>query len=414
MATESEIRTAARLAGDALRGMVRSIAHVHMAVADRAFDAVGPAGAPVRVTHDQISRGVYWAVGGAHALVPRAGVAVATAVPRSASSANESEQSWLASSSAVRLLAALNGMRGDLIAEQYPDLAVPMTLRHGGGDVDLDGEGLASAFPTASSRLVIFVHGLCESDESWWRGAERDHADPPTSYGSLLHDDLGFTPVYVRYNSGLRVADNGRSLGDLVEQVVAEWPVPVEEIAFVGHSMGGLVVRSACHRGEVDGHRWPKLVSHVFCLGTPHFGAPLERGVNTAARLLARLPETQPLATFLDNRSVGVKDLGQGLFADADWTGNDPDEFLDERRSEVPFLPHATYYFVGATVTRDRHHPLGRAIGDLLVQYPSASGSTDHRTLPFELDNGFHVGGLNHFDLLNHSSVYEQLKRWLT
>ena len=41
----------------------------------------------------------------------------------------------------------------------------------------------------------------------------------------------GWTPVYVRYNTGRRISENGRSLAELLEETVADWPVDVEEIA---------------------------------------------------------------------------------------------------------------------------------------------------------------------------------------
>ena len=129
------------------------------------------------------------------------------------------------------------------------------------------------------------------------------------SYGSRLHDDLGYTPVYVRYNSGLHVSDNGRRLSEVLDHVIGGWPVDVEEIVLIGHSMGGLVARSACHYGESGGHRFTDAVRHVFCLGSPHLGADLEKGANALAWAFAKLPETRAFATFLNARSAGIKDL---------------------------------------------------------------------------------------------------------
>jgi hypothetical protein len=163
--------------------------------------------------------------------------------------------------------------------------------------------------------------------------------------------------------------------------------------------MGGLVSRSACHYGEADSHAWIDKLKHVFCLGTPHLGAPLEHAADRAGRALARLPETRPFASAIEARSAGVKDLGFGNCVEDD--------------EDVPFLPTATYYFVGATLSREADSPLGRVVGDLLVQFPSASGNGPTRRIPFEVDNGRHLGGLNHFQLLNHPAVYEQMRDWL-
>jgi hypothetical protein len=410
----SEIRDAGRLVGDSLRGVVRSIGHTHLSISGRVFKVIGPAATPVRLLHDGLSRGVYGIVAGAHAIVPRVG-AVAAVERSKRQPENNSLEEWSPRSRNARVLGALNGLKGDQVAADYPWLAFPMALRDhvNGGDVVTTRDGLSTAYPDPTDRMAVFVHGLCETDRSWWDGATRHHGEPSVSYGALLESDLGYTPVYLRYNSGLSIAHNGRSLAALLDEVVDAWPVPVRDIVLIGHSLGGLVIRSACHRAERDERRWAGLVRHVICVGTPHFGAPLERGVDRLVPVLARIPEIQPLASFLHTRSSGVKDLGHGVFLADEYHGNNPDEYLSHRRQEVPFLSGATYCFVGATITRDRHHPFGHLVGDLMVRYPSASGSNRHRNIPFELEHGAHVGGINHFDLLNHPAVYEHLRRWL-
>ena len=195
--------------------------------------------------------------------------------------------------------------------------------------------------------------------------------------------------------------------------MVKAWPVDVAEVVLVGHSMGGLVARSACHYGECDRAGWVGVTRHVFCLGTPHLGAPLEKGVNAAAWLAAIFPESRPLARLANRRSAGIKDLRYGSLVEQDWRDCDPDEFLRDRCTEVPFLPNAAYYFIGTTVTAQRHHPLARIIGDLFGQFSSASGTGRRRRIPFAKDNGRHLGGLHHFDLLNHPDVYHQIRTWL-
>jgi pimeloyl-ACP methyl ester carboxylesterase len=194
--------------------------------------------------------------------------------------------------------------------------------------------------------------------------------------------------------------------------VVADWPCDVEEITLVGHSMGGLVARSACRIGELDGHDWTDSVRHVFCLGTPHLGAPLERATSVAGWALARVPESRPFADiFFNGRSAGIKDLRYGNCVEEDWKDHDPDEFLRDRCTEVPFLESATYYFVGATLSK-RPDGLGGLIGDLLVSYSSASGN-GRRRIPFEVEHGRHVSGLHHMQLLRHPSVYAIIRDWL-
>jgi hypothetical protein len=173
--------------------------------------------------------------------------------------------------------------------------------------------------------------------------------------------------------------------------------------------MGGLVARSACHYGEAEDHAWTAAVRHVFCLGSPHLGAPLEKGANALGWALARLPETRPVARIVNGRSVGIKDLRYGACVEEDWCDCDADELLTDRCNDVPFLPHATFYFVAATLDGVS----GELLGDLLVRYPSAAGAGRKRRIPFALEDGHHLRGLTHFDLLNHPAVYEQMRAWL-
>jgi pimeloyl-ACP methyl ester carboxylesterase len=251
-------------------------------------------------------------------------------------------------------------------------------------------------------------------DDACWRVLPlRGRTPERASYGERLHDELGLTPVHVRYNTGLRVSDNGRALAQLVERVVAGWPAEVEEVVLVGHSMGGLVSRSACHYAEQDALRWTALVRHVVCLGSPHLGADAETGLNALGHLLGRLPETRGLARAVNARSAGIKDMRYGSCAEEDWRDHDPDEYLRDRCTEVPFLPDAAYYFIGSTAFAG---PAGRLLGDLLVRMPSASGrgTGTGRHIPFEVANGCELEGVDHITLLNHPAVYEQLRSWLT
>jgi pimeloyl-ACP methyl ester carboxylesterase len=376
MRTE-EAKALGRLAGQAAIRPVVLARDLQAAVERRTFGMLGVLGAPVRVIQQGISAAVYRSVA----------AAVRTPIGAGAAALLEG-----APPAPPLALGALNGAIGDRLAREYEDVAIEMTLHRSGDE--------------ATSRIAVFVHGLCETEEAW-----RLFRRP--SYGDLLREELGYTPLYVRYNTGLHISDNGRRLAALLDELVQDWPVQVESIALVGHSMGGLVVRSACHYGEAGGHGWVEPLRHVFCLGAPHLGAPLEKAANVAGWALGRLPESKPFADAINLRSVGIKDLRYGSCVEEDWLDHDPDELLRDRCGDVPFLPQAAYFYIGATLARRAEDRIGSLVGDLLVRLPSASGSGKTRRIPFEIDNGLHLGGLNHFHLLNHPRVYEQIRLWL-
>jgi pimeloyl-ACP methyl ester carboxylesterase len=387
----AEIRAAGDLAGRALAGTGTLVRDVHAAIAERAFAAAGPGGEPARILHDGVSAAVYGGVRATLRALPRgAGTILARSARADAPSLADSPRGSLA-------LAALNGAIGDALHLEGSELALTMSLRRRGADVDPDAPAIEG------TRLAIFVHGLGETDMAWRLRAD---AQRP-GYGPSLRRDFGYEPLELRYNSGRHISDNGRELARLLDRLATA--TAVDEIVLVGHSMGGLVARSACHYGRLEGHAWTDAVRHVFCLGSPHLGAPLEKSVNALGWALARLPETRPVARIVNGRSVGIKDLRYGACVEDDWCDCDADELLTDRCHDVPFLPHATFYFVAATL---RGLP-GEVVGDLLVRRPSASGAGRARRVPFALQDGHHLGGLTHFDLLNHPAVYEQMRGWL-
>ena len=178
------------------------------------------------------------------------------------------------------LLAALNGVLGDYLSASNNPLAITMHLRRAGVPLPSEREPLAAAIPGASGKLVVLLHGLCMNDLQWMRKGH-DH-------GAALARDLGYTPVYLHYNSGLHISTNGQEFARQLEALVQSWPVPLTELVLIGHSMGGLVARSACHYGALAKHEWRRRVAKIVFLGTPHHGAPLERGGNWVDVLLGR------------------------------------------------------------------------------------------------------------------------------
>jgi pimeloyl-ACP methyl ester carboxylesterase len=357
--------------------------------------------------HDGIARRVYGGVRESLRVVSRRAGALVAARARHGGPA-------LAATPAGSVtIPALNALYGDHMTDRGNSLALPMQICRRGREVALTPEGLASAFPDATVRVAVFVHGLFETDESWRHLRLRGDRTPGRTYGERLQDELSFTPVHVRYNTGLRVSQNGRQLAEMLDDLVNGWPTAVAEVVLVGHSTGGLVARSACHYAEQDTRRWSDAVRHVFCLGSPHLGADLEKGFHVLTWALRRLPETRALGSLLNARSGGIKDLRYGSCIEEDWCDRDPDEFLRDRCQEVPFLPHANYYFIAASLTEG---PLGTLIGDLLVRTPSATGRGNGkgRRIPFEVQNGCELTGLTNFELLNHPAVYEQIRAWIT
>ena len=407
-AAPNEVRALSALGFEELRRFPGAIADMHLGIAQRAFAGVGPAARAVQVIHDAISSRAYATIG--------AGVSgIGKAVDEAMQSRGIGQDLSLSTTPEGSFgIAVLNGLIGDRLQREGSALHQPTSVRVHGQPIEPAEPSLREAFPHATPRLAVFLHGLTGDEFCWsWGQNPVSNPDARQAYGTRLASDLGYTPVYLRYNSGLHISENGRSVAELLEALVREWPVEVAQIALVGHSMGGLVARSAAHQASEDDRAWVHRVRHVVSLGTPHLGAPLERGAHWAAVTLQKLPETRMLSSFLKKRSAGIRDLRHGSLVDEDWRDRDPEVLRGAACREVPLLGGATHYFVSASVTRDPGHPLGRMLGDILVLVGSASGQSRTRRIPFREEHGHHVGGTHHLALLNHPEVYERLQEWL-
>lgn len=392
MTTAGPLGAAALATDYAERLVLGTVREVHGAVATRVHGVTDRVAGGTTVSHrlhDGIARGVYAGVG----LGLRGASTALRAADRAAGRAGVGPR--LEDGPRGRfLVSAVNGLVGDRLREEAPEHFFDMGVRVAGRDVPPDAESLAAAFPQATGALVVFVHGLAESEAVWERAVRPRRAQAVPGYGEALRED-GWTPVQVRVNSGLPIAENGAALAALLDRLVAAWPTEVRRLALVGHSMGGLVLRSACAVATDAPEPWTDRVTDVVTLGTPHLGAPLERLAHTGARVLGVLPEAAPFGRILEFRSPGILDLRRGLAAD------------------VRNLPRARYHLVAATLTRSTRHPVAETVGDLLVPWSSAVGRPRRGPEMFPGADVLHVPRTDHFGLLNHDAVRAALRTWL-
>ncbi len=395
----SDVRGLAGLATQAAAGATRIAEGVHQSV----WSTLGfPGGeAPGR------ARGLTGLVyGSIHAAVLATGRGVDTALARLHPAA-PADAPVPETPRREALLAVLNGVLGDRLAAEGNPLAVPMTLRYRGAALD------EAVPPTAevTGKVAVLVHGLCLSDRHWQ--AERD--GEAVDHGAALASALGYTPVYLRYNSGLHTSQNGRALAAHLERLVAGWPVPVADLTVVAHSMGGLVARSACHYAGQEALRWPGLLKHLVFLGTPHHGAPLERAGNWVDALLGSTPYTAPLAALGQLRSAGITDLRYGYVLDEDWQDHDRFHRRPDTRQRVPLPEGVACYAVAATRAARRSALANRLTGDDWVPLHSALSDADpRRSVRFEAAAQRIVYRTSHLGLLSHPDVSRQIVQWLT
>ena len=291
---------------------------------------------------------------------------------------------------------AANGVYGDYLLRTGNPLAIDMSLRYQGQRIDLHNpmrvfERRSDVTPV--NKLLVLVHGLCMNDRQWSRDGH-DH-------GAALADELGYLPLYLRYNSGLHIASNGRALAEMLETLTGNLAAPVDELVIMGHSMGGLVARSACHHGCQAGHAWPEYLRKLVFLGTPHHGAPLERGGHGLEFMMDLSPYSMPFTRLSRARSAGITDLRDGAISPGEDT--------------VP-LPSGVKCYAAAAVRAAKRSLLSeRLIGDGLVTPDSALGRhrDSTRTLAIPRNRQWVGYGMGHRELLNSPVVYSQISTWL-
>jgi hypothetical protein len=374
-----------RLANDATAGLTDLVEAMHHTI-ERMPGALGrsPAGRTSGITGlaYRSVRGVTRAVGaGIDALL---GVLAPLIADRQSSQEREA------------VLAALNGVLGDYLTASGNPLAIKMSLRVAGAPLALDRAALLAAVRDPGRKPVVLLHGLCMNDLQW----NRDGHD----HGAALARDLGYTPLYLHYNSGRHIAANGREFASLMDTLVREWPHAIESLVVLGHSMGGLVARSACHYAALAGHAWPQRLGDLVFLGTPHFGAPLERAGASTDFLLGISPYSAPFARLVKVRSAGIKDLRHGRLRDDAPHAGDP----------LPLPDGVRCYAIAAS--RQRRASPGPGIrGDGLVPVMSALGLHRDPSHGLALPDGRRwVGyGMGHFDLLSRGEVYARIRSWL-
>jgi pimeloyl-ACP methyl ester carboxylesterase len=299
------------------------------------------------------------------------------------------------------MISRINGVVGDHLDATGNPLSIPMTLRQGGRAV-FDRAGTRAALPQ-NARPAILIHGLCMNDLQW-QADGHDH-------GAALARDLGLAPLYLHYNTGRRISVNGRELAELLQSLTDAWPGTIEELTLIGHSMGGLLIRSACHYGQVHGHDWPALLGTTIFLGSPHHGAPLERIGNLAGRLLEASPYSAPIARLGRLRSAGIQDLRHGNLRDSDWQQVRKGAVADHRQW-VGIPAGVRVHAFAASRSPQGSSSESKLRSDGLVPVASALGQhrDEARTLDIPEQNRHLLFDTNHFDLLSSPAVYERIK----
>lgn len=308
------------------------------------------------------------------------------------------------------LVAAVNGVIGDHLEARQSPLAIPMTLTHNGQPLDM--QSLAQSIAESEGKLTILIHGLCMNDKQWTQNTH--------NHGQQLTEDLGHTTVYLHYNTGRSVSDNGKQFNQLLEALVSQLQAmnsaDTLSIAMVAHSMGGLVARSAHYYAMLSDFTWPEHLQKLIFLGTPHHGAPLEKAGNWLELLLGVHRYTAPLTRLSRLRSAGITDLRYGHIIESDSQCHSRFGTTTDTRTALTLPDDVDCYAIASTSLATSHPLSDQIVGDGLVSLDSALGK--HRcaahSLPFKSEHQWVGNDISHLELLSDKQVYAVIRQWLT
>ena len=302
---------------------------------------------------------------------------------------------------------ALNGVIGDYLEEKDNPLKITMQFRYQSNAISLDSKSIEKAYPTINGKILLMVHGSCMNDIQW---TQEEH-----NHGVGLAKELNKTLIYLHYNSGRHISSNGKSFNKLLEELVQHWPVPVEELVIIAHSMGGLVVRSALHYGNQQQKSWTEYLEKIVFLGTPHHGSFIARSGNYLGVVLESIPYAKPFARLGKIRSAGVTDLIYGNLIDEDWQDRDRFKIQGDHRQNISLPKQIEYYNIASVIGKAAGSLSTKVLGDSLVDVKSALGQHKNpaKDMKFKKKNTWVVYENTHIDLLSNPEIYAKIKEWL-
>jgi pimeloyl-ACP methyl ester carboxylesterase len=282
-----------------------------------------------------------------------------------------------------------------------------MQFRHQAKAIPLDPKSIEKIYPTINGKILLMVHGSCLNDLQW---TQKEH-----NHGATLAKELHKTPIYLHYNSGRHISTNGQALNALLEELIQNWPVPVEELVILAHSMGGLVSRSAIYYGQQQQKSWAKHLKKIIFLGTPHHGAPMEKAGNFIDVTLEAVPYAKPFARLGKIRSAGVTDLRYGNLLDEDWQNSDRFKMQGDTRSTVSLPERIACYSIAGIAGKKTASKASQLLGDKMVGVKSALGEHNDPTknLHFKKENTSIVYETSHTELLSNPKIYSKIKSWM-
>ncbi|MFT6264264.1 MAG: pimeloyl-ACP methyl ester carboxylesterase [Oleiphilaceae bacterium] len=313
----------------------------------------------------------------------------------------------------------LNSMIGEYLEKEKNPLAIQMGFYHRSKKLSLDTPLTQQLNAPLSNKVVILVHGLTQLETVWdfpksgssneliinhYIGAFFD--TPKDSgkedYGSKLQEEFGYTPFYLRYNTGLSLEKNGRNFAAQLSKLFRSYPIAINELMLIGFSMGGTLLRHAQYSAQNNQFQWLSILSKCIYLGSPNESSPLDRMGYISRDILRRFPMRwiNLWADRIGHRSNRLQSLKQGM------------KLLNESQDRVvegvSYAESSRHYFIKSGINVDEQGVLSRVLGDTLV----AENRSIFSSAPANSQTA-RIEGLSYDYSIAHSDrVYHLLAAW--
>ncbi len=299
----------------------------------------------------------------------------------------------------------LNGLHGDVFKENNDPLAIKIHFRYNNQDISLNKLADYYNLDQFEGKVSILIHGLM-GDEYMWKAME---ADDDNKIGDWLEKNETAHILYLRYNTGLHISENGRTLSNLLEQFITLFGSKIKQLSLIGHSMGGLVIRSAGYYADIQRQRWTEKLKTIFLIGVPNEGSYLAQIGFFVGHVFRKVDFSYNdyIAKFMDVRSNGIKDLSYAYLTDEDWLNENAGDLDKYTVSKVRPVLGVKYYLIGGILGK-KNNILSSYFGDGLVG--SDSALTDElNTNNLENIESIIFEKENHLSLLESKKVAEYI-----
>jgi hypothetical protein len=314
----------------------------------------------------------------------------------------------------------LNGMIGEYLEKENNPLAIQMGFFHQSQKLSLDCQLAQQLDCPLSNKVVIFVHGLTNLETVWDYPAEGSsnasivnhyidvcfspvNKTSPENYGKKLQEEFGFTPFYLRYNTGLSLEKNGRNFSAQLSKLFKNYPIKIDDLMLIGFSMGGGLLSHAQYSAQKNNQAWLKVLSKCMYLGDSSENSLLANILQLSGDFLRHTPirYINFLADWFDYRSKRLQT-----------NENKENDFdLKRRRSRefALFVESSRHYFVNGNLTRKGQNIYNRSIEDL---NPKQKNSDSSRATP-PRSQSVHLEGISPIRLAHSNRVYSLISRWV-